>query len=253
MSLARVLSAIAGAATLCLSASAIAYDTQCPQHYAQGVAPKATNIKLTKSARELCSSNYAVYYSGIARAPLLAAHYLTPGHIKASKSVPRSNDFRIDARLPSDWRATLEDFRGSGMDRGHLVPSADMPTPAADSQSFLLSNIVAQDSTLNRSLWAAIESATRAYAQHSPVYVVTGALFLGSTIDRINNRVLVPSHVFKLLYNEKSNEAAAYIVENKANKRHKEVTLKEINEIAGFNLLPATSSVNKLDLPRPRY
>jgi len=230
-----------------------AAPSACAGQYFQDQRPDLINKKLGSHARELCSDAYAVWYSGVARAPLWAAEFLTKGRIEAGYKVPRSNSFREDVRLPSDWRARLSDFKGSGMDRGHLVPSADSPTLAADAQSFLLSNIVAQDPQLNRNLWSAIESAVRAKAKHQSLYVITGALFIGSKIDRLNGRVMIPTHLYKLLYDPASNQAGAYVVENKPNKRHREVGLLEINRLAGVDLLPAVKHVGRMKLPKPRY
>src|SRR5690606_14564827 len=147
----------------------------------------------------------------------------------------------------------LTDYRGSGYDRGHLVPSADMPTPSSDSQSFLLSNIVPQDPNLNRNLWAAIEAAVRAHANHRPVYTITGVLFKGAQIERGKGRVLVPTHLYKLVYEPGRNAAAAYLVQNAPRKRHQEITLAELEELAGIRFLPGATNVGKLKLPRPRY
>lgn len=245
-------------ATLCalivgLSTSVTAAPSKCANSYFNDERPDIVNPRLAKSTMELCSEGYAVWYSGVARAPLWAGQYLTKGRIQAGYDVMRSDDFREDKRLPSDWRAHLSDFRGSGFDRGHLAPSADMHTPAADSQSFLLSNMVAQDSKLNRGLWAAIEKAVRAQANYKPIYVITGAMFLGAKIDRLQNRVLVPTHLYKLIYDPERNLAGAYLVANAANKRHQEVSLQELEKMAGVKFLPQAQNVGKLKLPRPRY
>jgi endonuclease G len=244
-------------ATLALACSlhtpVSAAPSSCPDNYYQGQRPDPINLRLASSARELCSSSYAVWYSAIARTPLWAGEFLTQGRIEAGRDVPRSNRFHADTRLAADWRSTLDDFRHSGFDRGHLAPSADMPTAAADSQSFMLSNMVPQDPTLNRTLWAAIEKAVRAQANYEPVYVITGALFLDASVRRINDRVMVPSHLYKIVYDPKANAAAAYVVENAANKRQREMSLAEIEKLAGISFLPGAENVKRLKLPRPRY
>jgi endonuclease G len=235
------------------SSPVFAAASNCPESYYRGQRPDAANPRLAASARELCSAGYAVWYSGIARTPLWAGEFLTKGGIDAGREVARSNHFRADTRLAADWRSTLEDFKGSGFDRGHLAPSADMATPAADSQSFILSNMVPQDPTLNRYLWAAIEKAVRAQANYAPVYVITGALFLDASVRRINDRVMVPSHLYKIVYDPRTNAAAAYVVENAANKRHREMSLADIEKLAGIRFLPGAENVKMLKLPRPRY
>jgi len=229
------------------------FSTSCPNLYPAATPPALINKRLGISARELCSDHYAVYYSGVARAPLYAVEYLTAGKIKAARELGRANDFRADTRIPSDWRAQLSDFRGSGWDRGHMAASGNMPTPGADSQSFLLTNIIAQDPQLNRNLWAAIEKAVRAHAMHNPVYVFTGALFLGEEIKRLNSRVLIPTHIYKLVYDVNRNQGAAYLIENAPNRRHREVNLEELQALAGIDFLPGKQTVGMLKLPRPRY
>ena len=113
--------------------------------------------------------------------------------------------------------------------------------------------MIPQDPNLNRNLWSALESAVRSQAAYQPIYVITGALFIGSELQRMKGRVLVPTHVYKLLYDPKQNAAAAYLVENAPDKRHREVSLAELEEIAGVKFLPAAKNVAKLKLPRPRY
>lgn len=230
----------------------IAAPSDCPENYAQGERPDILNERLDQHTVELCSPGHAVMYSGIARSPIWSAEHLTPGRLNAAREVPRTDVFQEDRRLPEDWRATLDDFRHSGYDRGHLAPSADMPTPTADAQSFLLSNIVAQDSNMNRSLWAAIEKAVRALARHREVYVITGALWKGANVERLKARVMVPTHLYKLVYDPANEAAAAYLVQNAPNKAHVPISLKELKALVGIDFYPGRD-LKRLKLPRPRY
>lgn len=240
---------LAGSGVLSVAQAAA---SQCPGSYADGQRPDIVSVALARHTTELCSSAYAVFYSGIARAPLWSAEHLSPGRVEAAKGVPRSNVFMEDIRLPREWRADLSDFRHSGFDRGHLSPAGDMPSPAADAESFLLSNIVAQDPKLNRTLWSAIEQAVRALARHREIYVITGALWKGQDITWLGRRVMVPTHLYKLIYDPENEAAAAYLVENAPNKAHTPVSLEELSALAGIDFFPG-KHLRRLKLPRPRY
>ena len=95
---------------------------------------------------------------------------------------------------------------------------ADMPTPNAMRQSFTLSNAVPQNRNQNSGSWLKIEKDTRAYVMRavSDVYVITAPVFEedGKTIGA--NQVRVPTHLFKLVYDQASGRSWAYILDNTA-------------------------------------
>jgi len=248
----RVAAIFVLACALVANSASLAAPSKCPEHYANGNLPVITFAPLQSNTVELWSAGYGVVYSGIARAPIWSAEHLTPGRIRAAEAVGRSDQFEADMRLPEDWRSELADFKGSGYDRGHLAPSADMPSPAADAQSFLLSNIVAQDSQNNRNLWAAIEKAVRALARHREIFVVTGPLWIGKEVIWLNGRVMVPTHLYKLIYDPQNQAAAAYLVENAPDKAHRAISLDELEALAGIRFFPG-QEMQRLKLPRPRY
>src|SRR5690606_31134956 len=129
----------------------------------------------------------------------------------------RTDRVFTDARLPSAERAQLEDYRGSGYDRGHMAPAADMPNAQAIAQSFSLANMVPQAPQNNRKTWVGIERATRQYVMRAKGddHVFTGPVFLGNQVSTIGNgRVMVPTHLFKLVYDPNTNRAWAHWVEN---------------------------------------
>ena len=91
--------------------------------------------------------------------------------------VSRSDDFRADPEIITG-SAALVDYRGSGYDRGHLAPAADMKwSEEAMSESFYMSNMSPQAPGFNRGIWKSLESRVRSWAvENGTVYVVTGGI-----------------------------------------------------------------------------
>ena len=74
----------------------------------------------------------------------------------------RLDNFRADVRIPHRFRASLEAYKGSGYDRGHLVASANANLRSIEnSESFLLSNMSPQTASFNRQVWRLLEEAVR--------------------------------------------------------------------------------------------
>ena len=151
----RVFSGLTVAWLLACPVPAQARD--CEGLFAEGRRPEITNPKLDRRLVSLCFDAFAVLHSGAARTPLYAAEHLTAASVAAARRVDRLDAFHDEDALPADDRARLDDYVHSGFDRGHMAPAGDMPTDAAQAQSFTLANIVPQNRELNRGLWAAIE------------------------------------------------------------------------------------------------
>ena len=119
------------------------------------------------------------------------------------KNTKRKNDFRPDPDLAPGQRAELEDYRGSGYDRGHLAPAADMARdPQTMSESFLLSNMVPQVGVgFNRGIWKKLEEDVREWVrQKKNIYVFTGPIYADSNYKTIGpDRVAVPTHFYKVV------------------------------------------------------
>lgn len=230
--------------------------TECPEHYAGGTAPQIVNQRLASKTHELCFEAFAVVHSGITRTPLWSAEHLTRDSVSQARSLARVNNFHPEPRLPAGERAELSDFARSGLDRGHMAPSGDMPNPQAQGESFSLANMIPQDANLNRHLWEGIEGSVRNLAQRrGSLYVITGPLFEGERLKTLKGRVLVPTSVFKLVYDPRARTAAAYVAANEATSDYSVVSLADLERRAGVRFLPGVAVADvgaPATLPPPR-
>jgi len=232
-------------------AAGVEAQTPCPQHFAAGLAPAIFNKKLTPKYRELCNSGYAVGHSGLTRTPLWSAEHLTRARIAQGRGVARVDNFRPDTRIPAKERSELRDYSRSGLDRGHLSPAQDFADDTSKDESFLLSNIIPQDSENNRGIWSAIESVTRHETnRRGDLYVITGPVFVGNTVQALRGRVLIPTNIYKCLYDASRQEAGCYWVENSANPTYQKVTVAQVESQTGINIFPAMTSTVKNKLMR---
>ncbi len=233
-----------------------AQNTACLHHFAEQKAPLITKPALQTKTLGLCFEAFAVLHSGVSRTPLWSAEHLTRESLRAAREVRRDDQFHAEVSLPQEDQAQLSDYAHSGFDRGHMSPAADMPSVQAQSESFSLANIIPQNRQNNQSLWAAIEGATRhVVQQRGELYVVTGPLFEGEKINRLNNRVFIPTHVFKAVYDPQAKEAAAWLAPNVEGNAYQVMSVAELEKRLNINLFPALPDSVKshtMELPEPR-
>lgn len=112
--------------------------------------------------------------------------------------VPRG-DFMPDPLLPAKFQIRPNDYRGSGYDRGHIVPSGDRTRDVAyNQQTFVMSNILPQAPALNRFVWKKLEEYERALAKAgNELYIFAGGS--GSAGRIANSKVNVPSLFWKII------------------------------------------------------
>jgi endonuclease G len=191
---------------------------------------------------ELCSDSFAVLYSKSAKIPLVVVEKLNKNIIADGKKIPRSsNHFYPDPRIKKKDSADLKDYKGSGTDRGHMANSADMPCDQCELQSYALSNILPQHLN-NRTSWRKIESDTRKYAERAKgnIYVFSGPIFNdGKPMTTIGKgKVWVPPKLFKLVYDESTHKAWAFIIENTDDAEiSKPISYQEFVKLTGFKLI----------------
>ncbi|MCR5317577.1 MAG: DNA/RNA non-specific endonuclease [Treponema sp.] len=130
------------------------------------------------------------------------AYSLTRSQLE-HKVTGRTNDFRADT-LISTGSAKPADYKGSGFDRGHLAPAADMAWSLKSAHdSFLMSNMSPQAPSFNRVIWKLLEEAVRNWAQqYGTIYVVTGPVLEKESNEYPSigeSEVAVPEYFYKAL------------------------------------------------------
>ncbi|XP_037114696.1 endonuclease G, mitochondrial isoform X1 [Syngnathus acus] len=121
-------------------------------------------------------------------------------------------DFKEDDSVHFFHRATNADYKGSGLDRGHMAAAANHKwSQKAMDDTFYLSNVAPQNPHLNQNAWNNLEKLCRSLTKrYANVYVCTGPLYLprqeadGKLYVRYQvvgrNHVAVPTHFFKARY-----------------------------------------------------
>jgi DNA/RNA endonuclease G (NUC1) len=209
-------------------------------------------IPATMKPLALCSDNFAVLYSQTSKTPMVVVERLNSAQLQDAKGEERTNQFYPDPRIPKNGRAELSDYRSQhpAVDRGHQSPAADAPSPNAMAQSFALSNMVPQDPTNNRKIWSKVEADVRKFAKRADgnVFVFTGPLFDQGHATIGDNKVWVPTRLFKLVYDASSKRAWAYVLPNAETRIEKPMDYDTFVKSTGLKLLgnlPVTGSVGR--------
>jgi endonuclease G len=227
----------------------------CADHFVDGQAPVITSPSLTKQTKMLCFEGYAVTYSGVSRTPLWSAEHLTARRVDQATQLKRKNTFHAEEQLPAVDRSELADYVRSGFDRGHMSPSGDMPTENAQYESFSLANMIPQSPKNNQILWEGIEEATRELTREDKeLYVVTGPMFEGNDLERINGRVLVPTSVYKAIYDPTRKQAGAYVTPNAAGMEYQTLSIADLEQRIHINVFPNLApeiKTSKMAMPVP--
>jgi len=183
----------------------------CPQFLPNG--PVAYQAQ--QGDQELCRTNYAVIHRCTVKAPVAVFEHLT----RESMTGPakRKDNFRVDPQVFQPCQATLQDYAtvGKTHDRGHMAPAGNNTTnDQIMSESFFLSNMVAQAASNNRGPWKQLETWSRDWASKGgDFYIISGGIFdPGHPVT--GNGLGIPTRLYKIIIEKKSGQAMAYLMPN---------------------------------------
>ena len=187
-------------------------NQQCPQFTVNGT----PQYQARPGDQELCKTNYAVIHRCDVKAAVAVFEHLTV----ASMSGPakRKDNFRPDPAVAPQCQASLADYAtvGKTHDRGHLSPAGNNTlNDQVMSESFFLSNMLAQNSNNNRGGWRLLEAAERqwAAAPGTDFYIISGGIFdQGHPVT--GNGLGIPTRLYKIIIEKNSQTVQAYLMPN---------------------------------------
>ncbi|XP_077457554.1 endonuclease G, mitochondrial-like [Stigmatopora argus] len=183
--------------------------------------PSLSNIRTRES--------YVSSYDPRTRTPAWVVERIA-GDTLGGTADRKNCDFKEDDSVHEFHRATNADYKGSGLDRGHMAAAANHKwSQKAMGDTFYLSNVAPQNPHLNQNAWNNLEKLCRSLSKHyANVYVCTGPLYLprqeadGKLYVHYRvlgrNHVAVPTHFFKVLILERRGvpgvELRSYVLPN---------------------------------------
>lgn len=208
----------------------------CPEFTANGTPKYSAQPK----DQELCKTNYAVIHRCSVKAPVAVFEHLT--HEDITGPAKRRDNFRADPAVHAECQATLADYAtvGKTHDRGHMAPAGNnTQNDQIMSESFFLSNMVAQVANNNRGIWKQLETQERDMAlKGGDYYVISGGIFdAGHAVT--GNGLGIPTRLYKIIHDKKSGKTQAYLMPNTAlpvaDLPKYQVPVAEVERATGFD------------------
>lgn len=189
-------------------------------------------------------TGFTLSYNEYHEQPNWVAYLLTADKVFGNAS-SRGDNFREDPSVPTG-SATLADYRGSGYDRGHLIPAADQKwSSQAMDDCFFLSNMSPQTHAFNAGIWSKLESAVRTMAaQNQEICVVTGPILTDGPYKMIGpSAVSVPNSFYKVIldYYGPEKKAIGFILaqDAKGDLQTFAVTVNDVEKLSGIDFFPS--------------
>lgn len=180
--------------------------------------------------------NYTSVYSKSKNYPVLVEWWATKEKVSCPKPLSRKDNFKPDPLLPNNTNLA-DDYKGSGFDRGHMMPAADnlCQTPQVQDECFYFSNMSAQYHSLNAGDWKGVETLERKLAsEKDSVHVWCGNLGQIAKIGEVS----VPEKCWKVIYVKSTNEWMAFLFVNDKTKpdgyENNKVDVKVIEKLTGY-------------------
>ncbi len=224
-------------------------DEQCADH----VHPYGAPVSTITHSQYVCHLNYATHFRYDTKVSEFVVYRIDAEDI--SGSARRRDNFRADPTIDPAFNASLDDYAGSGYDRGHLSPAADNSASAEQmAQSFYLSNMAPQNPSQNRGSWRILEDRIRSVAREGRVLYVTVGTVYEPGYEVIGNGMGVPQYLWKIVVDAETNNAIAFVFPNEPLATSllpsTITTIERIEQMTGINFHPNAQD-NSFEVAEP--
>uniref|UniRef100_A0A0N4ZF44 Endonuclease n=1 Tax=Parastrongyloides trichosuri TaxID=131310 RepID=A0A0N4ZF44_PARTI len=181
--------------------------------------------------------------------------------IRIENNYRKNKRFTVDKYFYKPFQSTLEDYKKSGYDRGHMAAAGNyLHSKSTMMKTFLLSNIAPQvGKGFNQGIWTELENKIRNVIQseiYKSAHILTGPLFVPKEIkyenktifmmeyEMLRRNVAVPTHFFKVvIFTDKSNKISymSFVMPNAIINGTIESyyrNISDIEKLAGFRIFP---------------
>ncbi|MDY4149377.1 MAG: DNA/RNA non-specific endonuclease [Paludibacteraceae bacterium] len=200
-------------------------------------------LKAERSQQIIEHIGYTVSYNHDWLLPNWVAYELTSAEVDGEEQ--RTNKFLPDPQVIGSPVVT-QDYKGSGYDRGHMAPAADMKWSAqAMRESFYMTNICPQNHNNNAGDWKSLEELARDWAdKYGSIYICVGPIvpehpqYIGN-----ERQIAVPSAFYKAFLRRKGDSwtAIGFMMPNAAGSRPLMTymqTINDLEEITSIDFFP---------------
>lgn len=171
------------------------------------------------------------------------AYILTAENLNNAQFKRRDN-FKSDPDVITG-SASVDDYKKSGYDRGHLAPAADFTwTKDGLDESFFMSNMSPQEPGFNRGIWKVLEEQVRNWAKSNhKLYIVTGPVIDKRPKKIGKNKVSVPAYYYKAILDiqEPELKAIGFLLKNEKSSEDVmsfAMSIDQLEEQTGLDFFP---------------
>ncbi|MFM7054089.1 MAG: DNA/RNA non-specific endonuclease [Bacteroidota bacterium] len=198
--------------------------------------------KVLPGQKVIHKSGFSLVYSEPHEQALWVAYELTAS--ETNSSYARTDRFMSDPEIKTG-SAKPTDYKGTGLDRGHLAPAGDMGWSSLSmAESFYMSNMSPQAQGFNRGIWKKLEELVRTWAvEYGSVCVVTAGILTNDLPTIGSTGVSVPAYYYKVVldYTGPNYKAIGFILPNASSKAPLQsyaVPVDEVERITGIDFFP---------------
>ena len=172
---------------------------------------------------------------------------------ETAKAFERTNRFMPDPAV-STLTANNADYAGSGYDKGHLAPAADMGWSAtAMAESFYFSNMSPQVPGFNRGIWKKLEELVRSWAiENNSLLIVTGPVLKKGLKTIGPDHVSVPELYYKIILDnhEPGIKGIAFLIPNASQSAGLQsfvVSIDSVERVTGIDFFPHFQNEDQIE------